>query len=78
LRYVRVEEPRRTVEQLFDTRSDPRELEDRAEENPQALARLRKLADTYLEAVPPWGEVPTREIGELELNQLRALGYAVP
>jgi arylsulfatase A-like enzyme len=85
LRYVRVEEarrtveqPRRTVEQLFDTRSDPRELEDRAEENPQALARLRKLADTYLETVPPWGEVPTREIGELELNQLRALGYAVP
>jgi hypothetical protein len=27
---------------------------------------------------PPWGESPTREIEELELNQLRALGYAIP
>jgi len=27
---------------------------------------------------PPWGETPTRELGELELNQLRALGYALP
>ena len=29
-------------------------------------------------APPLWGDAPTREIGELELNQLRALGYAVP
>jgi arylsulfatase A-like enzyme len=77
-RYVRVEQGRRRVEQLFDARSDPRELEDRAEEDPEALARLRKLADAYLESVPPWGEVPKRELDELELNQLRALGYAVP
>jgi arylsulfatase A-like enzyme len=77
-RYVSVEQGRRRVEQLFDARSDPRELEDRAAEDPEALARLRELADAYLEAVPPWGEAPTREIDELELNQLRALGYAVP
>jgi arylsulfatase A-like enzyme len=77
-RYVRVEQGAQRIEQLFDARSDPRELEDRAGEDPEVLARLRKLADDYLEAVPPWGEAPTREIDELELNHLRALGYAVP
>ena len=32
----------------------------------------------YLEGQPVWGEAPTREISELELNHLRALGYAMP
>ena len=68
----------REVEELFDTRRDPGELDDRADADPETVARLRALADTYLETQPPWGEAPTREIGELELNQLRALGYAVP
>jgi hypothetical protein len=31
-----------------------------------------------METQPPWGEAPTREIDQLELNQLRALGYAIP
>jgi hypothetical protein len=31
-----------------------------------------------LESKPPWGQAPKREIGELELNHLRALGYAIP
>jgi arylsulfatase A-like enzyme len=79
LRYVRGKTDRgRDFEQLFDAARDPRELEDRAAQDPETLARLRALADAYLDAQSPWGEVPTREIDELELNQLRALGYAVP
>ena len=66
------------IEQLFDARVDPDELDDRAQEMPEELARLRGLADAYLQMRPPWGESPTREIEELELNQLRALGYAIP
>jgi arylsulfatase A-like enzyme len=77
-RYVRGMQRGRRVEELFDTRRDPGELEDRAGADPETVARLRGLADAYLETQPPWGDAPTREIGELELNQLRALGYAVP
>jgi len=79
LRYIRAEDSRgRSFEQIFDARADPEELDDLADERPEDLARLRELADGYLDASPPWGESPTREIGELELNQLRALGYAIP
>jgi arylsulfatase A-like enzyme len=80
-RYVRVEvenQPEARVEQLFDARDDPREIRDRSEEEPEALERLRAEADAYYETQPTWGEAPTREIGELELNLLRALGYKLP
>ncbi len=78
LRYVRVPEggDRRT-EQLFDASADPRELRNLAAERPEALERLRATADAYLETAPAWDEAPTREIGELELNLLRALGYKI-
>jgi arylsulfatase A-like enzyme len=78
LRYVRVKQGGGVIEQLYDASDDPRELRDRAGEDPATLERLAGLADAYLELQPPWGEAPTREIGELELNHLRALGYAVP
>jgi hypothetical protein len=77
-RYVRGVERGRSVERLFDSAVDPSELEDRAEADPQELERLRGIADAYLEQTPPWGKAPTREVGELELNQLRALGYQIP
>jgi arylsulfatase A-like enzyme len=77
LRYVRVEQPGGAIQQLFDRRDDPRELRDRAAEDPETLGRLSALADGYLAETPIWGEPPTREIGELELNLLRALGYAI-
>jgi hypothetical protein len=35
------------------------------------------VADAYMAEQPVWGDAPTREIGELELNLLRALGYAI-
>ncbi len=78
LRYVRATNRGQRVEQLFDARHDPAELHDRAAEDPDELERLRTIADAYLETVPAWGKAPTREIGELELNHLRALGYAIP
>jgi len=78
LRYVRVEQASGALEQLFDSRGDPRELRDLAAEEPEKLERMRAVADAYLETQPSWGEAPTREVGELELNLLRALGYRIP
>ncbi len=75
LRYVRVEHARGRLEQLFDATDDPLELRDRSAQEPETLERLRAAADDYYETDPPWGEAPTREIGEFELNLLRALGY---
>lgn len=66
------------MEELFDGENDPAELRNLAEEEPERVERLRAIADANLEARPSWGEAPKREIGELELNQLRALGYAIP
>jgi len=67
-----------TIEQLFDASDDPDELRDRASDDPETLARLGAIADTHIAAEPPWGDAPTRELDELELNLLRALGYAIP
>lgn len=78
LRYVRVVQENGVIQQLYDASDDPKEFRDRAGEDPETLERLSALADAYLELRPEWGEAPTRELGELELNQLRALGYAVP
>ena len=76
-RYVRVEQVdgAHRTEVLFDARDDPREMRDWAAEEPETLERLRAAADAYYQTTPSWGEAPTREIGELELNLLRALGY---
>jgi len=68
------------VEELFDRRTDPLELDNVLADHPAVAGRLRKLVRSYLESRPaPWGvETPTVELDEMELNQLRALGYAVP
>ena len=77
-RYVRVGLPGEgQTERLFDATNDPREMRDLARDNPETLERLRALADDYYDITPAWGEAPTREIGELELNLLRALGYQI-
>jgi len=78
LRYLRFTNVDPPIERLFDASADPRELEDRAPEGADDVARLRAIADGYLASSPHWGEAPHRELEELELNQLRALGYAVP
>ncbi len=65
--------------ELYDTSEDPLEQQDLAEEQPEVLAELNVMASAYLQSrPPPWGEdTPTVEIDEMELNQLRALGYGV-
>jgi len=78
-RYVRLElQDGKLAERLFDASRDPAELVNRADDEPEVLARLREEAEAYLEAEPAWGVAPTRELDEMELNHLRALGYALP
>ena len=64
--------------QLFDRAVDPREQNDVGAEQPETLARMKKLATRYLGSPPaPWGKAPEVGIGEQELQQLRALGYSL-
>jgi len=79
-RYVRTPTPAGGHhEELFDMGRDAAELEDVAPQQPEILDRMSALTDRYLEGEPPWqGGTPSVEIDEMQLNQLRALGYAVP
>jgi arylsulfatase A-like enzyme len=77
-RAPQVEGEQEPTEELFDAASDPAELEDVLASRPEVAEKLRAIAQESLEQEPTWGEPPKREIGELELNQLRALGYAIP
>jgi len=65
--------------QLFDSSSDPGETSNLSKERAEDVARLRKLADGYLQqSQSPWGKAPEHiEIDEMRLNQLRALGYII-
>jgi arylsulfatase A-like enzyme len=78
IRYVRRVSRGEVLEELFDSRTDPQELNDVAEEHPEVLARMRAETELYLGDEPVWGAPEVREINELELNQLRALGYRIP
>jgi arylsulfatase A-like enzyme len=79
-RFVRTPAPHATVEQLFDGNGDAAELEDRIAAQPDVAERLRALADAQMAREPvAWAkDTPTLELDELQLGQLRALGYAVP
>jgi arylsulfatase A-like enzyme len=64
--------------ELFDRAADPREQVDIASDAPEVRSRLAQHARNYLDSPPaPWGAAPEVEIDEGELDQLRALGYAV-
>lgn len=66
--------------ELFDTRNDPGETEDiYTPEDPDGK-RLLAIGRAQLEdAESPWGEQARQvELDEMRLNQLRALGYALP
>jgi arylsulfatase A-like enzyme len=65
--------------ELYDKEEDPQEWRDLAAETPAMTEQLSELAIGYLKSPPPpWGEdAPVIELDELELNQLRALGYGV-
>jgi arylsulfatase A-like enzyme len=79
-RYVVSREPGGAArEELFDASSDAAEVRNVIRERVEDATRLRAVADSYLESDPPWGSsTPPLELDEMELNQLRALGYAVP
>ncbi len=68
----------RPFEELFDAEHDPNELRNIASSHPEIVERLRREAESQLETKPIWGAPPERELDQLELNQLRALGYAIP
>lgn len=67
------------TEELFDSIADPSELEHVGKARPEVLAELGELVDRYFESPPaPWGEeTPEIELDQMELNQLRALGYKI-
>jgi arylsulfatase A-like enzyme len=67
--------------ELFDSSKDPDALQNVVGEHPEAAERMRSLVRTYLDHSPdpPWGDAaPPLEIDEIQLNQLRALGYQIP
>jgi arylsulfatase A-like enzyme len=64
-------------EELFDSDSDPLERRNVLEERSEEAKRLREAADAYLASGPVWETPPTLELDEIQLNQLRALGYVV-
>jgi arylsulfatase A-like enzyme len=66
-------------EELYDSGRDASELEQVAEAEPEVAARMREQAKQYLAQKPPWKKpAPQLELDETQLDQLRALGYAVP
>ena len=64
--------------ELYDKVADPREQRNVAREQPGVAQRLADEAVRYLARdSAPWGVSPMIEIGEMELKQLRAIGYGV-
>jgi hypothetical protein len=65
--------------ELYEKREDPREQRNLAGERPEVYEALSEQAGAYLEGPPPpWGEkTPTVELDQMQMNQLRALGYGV-
>jgi arylsulfatase A-like enzyme len=65
--------------ELYDKLQDPREQFDLAADRPEITDELNERVVGYLESPPPpWGdESLTIEMDEMEMNQLRALGYGV-
>lgn len=68
------------TEELFDSSEDPHELSNVLAEQEDVADEMRSLIDDYQESpAAPWGvATPEVELDQMELNQLRALGYAVP
>ncbi len=64
--------------ELFDKHTDPREQRNLAPAHAERTAQLLSQVEAYLERDDsPWGESPLIEIDEMQLRQLRAIGYGV-
>lgn len=66
--------------QLYDKQEDPAELRNLAGQEPEVVEDLMAMIEEYLEQTDaPWGEeASVIEIDEMQLRQLRAIGYGVP
>jgi arylsulfatase A-like enzyme len=63
--------------ELYDRSADPYEQQDIGEERPEVRERLEALVAEYLAQRSGWESGDDVELDEQELEQLRALGYAV-
>jgi arylsulfatase A-like enzyme len=65
--------------ELYDKLQDPWEQRDIAADQPEVTDELNEMAVGYLDSPPPpWGDdAPVVEMDEMQMNQLRALGYGV-
>ena len=65
--------------ELYDHRTDPWETRDLAGDGSNLPAELQSALSSYLaQNTPPWGSTPDDvKLNEMELNQLRALGYVI-
>jgi len=68
-----------TEPKLFDKRIDPTEQNDVANEHPKVVESLVSVVEQHLDASPPpWGDASEKiELDDMQINQLRALGYGV-
>jgi hypothetical protein len=67
-------------EELFDAQSDAKESRNVIAQQPDVAERLRGLVDAHSKRAPAaWSSGNhALELDEMQLGQLRALGYAVP
>ena len=79
-RLVRTTTPRGVREELFDARSDASESHNVIAQQPEVAEHLRALAEAHAKRDPvTWSSGnQALELDEMQLGQLRALGYAVP
>jgi arylsulfatase A-like enzyme len=64
--------------ELFDKLKDPREQRNLAEKKPDVTEDLvGKVRDYLSRSEAPWGDSPLIEIDEMQMKQLRAIGYGV-
>jgi hypothetical protein len=65
--------------ELFDSIADPDEMRNVLSEDSETGEFMQALVEDYFESRPaPWGgPAPEIELDEMELNQLRALGYKI-
>jgi hypothetical protein len=65
--------------ELYDWSTDPTEQNDQSVERADEVATFHEMATRYVEDDdPPWGvDAGTIELEEMQLNQLKALGYRI-
>ena len=71
--------PKARKVELYDHRTDPWEKKDLASDDSKLPPELQNALRSYLASnKPPWGVTPEDvKLNEMELNQLRALGYVI-